>query len=65
MDVSSISGTALMMRGEQTQQALSISMMKLAADQQSQIANMLLQNAQQSPQPTFNSRSSFSFSIFA
>ncbi|MEI6704202.1 MAG: hypothetical protein WCL71_11815 [Deltaproteobacteria bacterium] len=65
MDVSSISGTALMMRGEQTQQALSISMIKLAADQQSQIANMLLQNAQQSPQPTFSSRSSFSFSIFA
>jgi hypothetical protein len=65
MDVTSISGAALMMRSDQTQQVLSVSMMKQAADQQNQIANMLAQNAQQSSQPTFNSRSSFSFSIFA
>ena len=65
MDISSISGTALLMRSDQTQQALSISMMKQAANQQNQIANMLAQNVQQAPQPASNSGTGYSFSTYA
>jgi len=65
MDTSSISGSVLFMRGEQTQQALSTAMMKQAADQQNKIANVLAQNARQTPQPVAKSGDSFSFSIYA
>jgi len=65
MDVSTIAGTSLMMKAEQTQQILSVSMMKQAANQQNQIANMLAQIAQQAPQPTSNSGTGFSFSTYA
>lgn len=65
MDTSSISGSALLMRAEQTQQALSTKMMKQAADQQNKMANLLAQNAQQAPPPASRSGNSFSFSTYA
>jgi hypothetical protein len=65
MDTSSIAGSSLLLRSEQTQQALSTTMMKQAADQQNKIANLLAQNAQQAPQPATQSGSSFNFSTYA
>jgi len=65
MDTSSIAGSSLLLRSEQTQQALSTTMMKQAADQQNKIANLLAQNAQQAPQPATQSGDSFSFSTYA
>lgn len=65
MDISSISGTALIMKAGQSQQALSTSMMKQAADSQNQMANLLAQNAQQATQPTAKSAGGFSFSTYA
>jgi hypothetical protein len=64
MDISSISGSALLMKVGQTQQALSTSMMKQAADQQDKMANLLAQNAQQAPQPAAQSNS-YNFSTYA
>jgi len=63
MDTSSIAGSSLLLRTGQTQQALSTTMMKQAADQQNKMAELLAMNAKQAPQPTANS--GFSFSIFA
>lgn len=65
MDISSISGSSMMYKAEQTQQAISTTMMKQAADSQNQVANLLAQNAQQAPQPTSKSGNSFSFSTYA
>lgn len=65
MDTSSITGSSLLMRAEQTQQALSTKMMKQAADQQNKMANLLAQNVQQAPQPASRSGNSFSFSTYA
>ena len=65
MDISSIAGSSLLYRAEQTQEALSTAMMKTAADSQNQVANMLAQNAQQAPQPTSKSGNGFSFSTYA
>lgn len=65
MDISSIAGSALLMRSEQTQQALSISMMKQAADMQSKMVNMLAQSSQQAAQPVAKSDSGFGFSTYA
>ena len=65
MDTSSISGSSLPMKSEQTQLALSTTMIKQAATQQNQLANMLAQNAQQAPQPTSKSGNSFNFSTYA
>ena len=63
MDTSSIAGSSLLLKTAQTQQAMSISLMKQAADQQNQMANTLAQNAQQAPQPAGGSE--FNFSTFA
>lgn len=63
MDTSSIAGSSLLLRVGQTQQALSTTMMKQAADQQNKMAELLAVNAQQAPQPTASS--GFSFSILA
>jgi hypothetical protein len=60
MDVSSIAGTASIMKSSQTQQALSASMIKQNADAQSQIADMIQKNAQQVPQPGTASGQNFS-----
>ncbi|MBC7961627.1 MAG: hypothetical protein H7Y05_01640 [Steroidobacteraceae bacterium] len=65
MDISSIAGSSLLYREEQTQQALSTKMMKQSADSQNQVANLLAQNAQQAPHPTSKSGNSFSFSTYA
>ncbi|MDU0460513.1 MAG: hypothetical protein RW306_17430 [Geobacteraceae bacterium] len=65
MDISSVAGSSLLYRAEQTQQAVSTTMMKQAAEQQNQVANMLAQNAQQAPQPASKSGNSFSFSTYA
>ncbi|MDD5287066.1 MAG: hypothetical protein PHD54_14530 [Desulfuromonadaceae bacterium] len=65
MDISSISGTSLMMRAEQTQQTVSTAVIRQVADQQNQIANMLAQIVQQAPQPTSNSGTGYSFSTYA
>ncbi len=65
MDSISIAGSLLLMRAGQTQQALSTTMMKQAADQQNQMANLLAQNVQQSPRPSAISDSGFNFSTYA
>lgn len=65
MDISSVAGSSLLYRAEQTQQAVSTTMMKQAAEQQNQVANLLAQNAQQAPQPTSKSGNSFNFSTYA
>jgi len=65
MDTSSIAGSLLLMRAEQTQQALSTALIKQAADLQNKMADMLAQNAQPTPQPTANSDGSFNFSTYA
>ncbi|MDD2899945.1 MAG: hypothetical protein PHI31_14675 [Desulfuromonadaceae bacterium] len=65
MDISSIAGSSLLMQGGQTQQDLTTTMVKQAADQQNKLATMLAQNAQQAPQPATQSDSSFNFSTYA
>lgn len=65
MDTSSIAGSSLLLRTEQTQQALSITMMKQAANQQNKMADLLAQSAQQFPQPAAKSSNGFSFSTYA
>jgi hypothetical protein len=61
MDITSISGAAQMMSSNRLQQSLSVSIMKQAADQQKQMADLLSQNAAQMPQPDSN----FTFSTYA
>lgn len=65
MDVSTIAGASQMMQAGQSQQALSVSMMKQASEQQNQMANMLAQNARQAPQPSPATGNGFSFSTYA
>ncbi|MCE1226108.1 MAG: hypothetical protein LWW87_06410 [Geobacteraceae bacterium] len=60
MDVSSIAGAATLMQSSQTQQALSASMIKMNAESQSKIAEMIQKGAQSMPQPTQSSVSGFS-----
>ena len=47
MEINSIAGASSMMQSSQTQQALSASMIKMNADSQNQIAEMVKKNAQQ------------------
>jgi hypothetical protein len=65
MDISSISGSSLLLRAEQTQQVLSASMMKQAANQQNQMANLLAQNTQKPTQPAAEASNVFNFSTYA
>jgi len=65
MDPVSISSSLLMMRTEQTQLSLSTTMMKQAAAQQNQMANILAQIPQQSPTAAAGSDSAFNFSTYA
>jgi threonine aldolase len=65
METSSIAGSSVLMRAAQSQQALSTTMMKQAADQQNKMATLLAQNAQQAPQSSAYSGTSFTFSTFA
>jgi hypothetical protein len=63
MDTSAIAGQSLLMKTAQTHQVMSLSMIKEAADQQKQIANLLAQNAVQIQQ-TSAQRDNFAFSIY-
>ncbi len=65
MDISSVAGSSMLYRTEQTQQALSTAMMKQAAESQNQVANLLAQNAKQAPQPVSKGGSGFGFSTYA
>lgn len=60
MDVSAVAGASQLMKTAETQQAMSMSMIKKAADAQNQVANMLAQNAKQSPQPVKSQGQGFS-----
>ena len=60
MDTSTIAGASLLAKTAQTQQAMSASLMKQAAAQQNQLADILAQNAQTAPQPAKDSNHSFS-----
>ncbi|KAA0895398.1 hypothetical protein F6V25_11930 [Oryzomonas japonica] len=61
MDISTIAGAALSVKAGQTQQTLSMAMVKQAANQQSQMADLLAQNVQQAPQAD----GSYNFSTYA
>jgi len=63
MDINAIAGTALLMKTAQTQQTMSTSMIKQAADQQNQLANLLAQNVRTNQQP--QSVSDYIFSTYA
>lgn len=65
MDASTIAGSSLLVRSEQTRQLLSTTMLKQAATQQDQVANMLAQNVRQAPQPTAKDDRGFGFSTYA
>ncbi|RII30582.1 MAG: hypothetical protein CXR30_06255 [Geobacter sp.] len=63
MDINAIAGASLLMKTAQTQQAMSTSMIKQAADQQNQLANLLAQSVQTNQQP--QSVSDYIFSTYA
>lgn len=63
MDVTSLSSAASLAQSSQTQQALSASMLKMNADSQNQIAEMVKNNSQQSKVQAPDS--SYGFSTYA
>lgn len=63
METSAIAGAAMLMSSIQTQQSISTSLMKQAADQQKQMANLLAQNAAQASQ--LAAGNGYNFSTFA
>ncbi len=65
MITDTIAGTSVLVRSEQTQQALSTAMMKQAAARQNQVADLLAQTARQTPQPATAGDSNFNFSTYA
>lgn len=65
MDTGSIASSLLLMQTDRTQQVLSTAMVKQAAAQQNQMANILARNVQQSPQLASQNGSGFSFSTYA
>lgn len=65
MDTVSIAGSSLLYRGEQTQMALSMNIMKTAAAQQNQMVNILAQSSQQIQNLVTKSNDSYNFSTFA
>lgn len=62
MDISTISGAAMIMQTAQTQQSMSISMIKMVANQQAQVADLLAQGVQSAQQISAESAYSFSTS---
>jgi uncharacterized protein Yka (UPF0111/DUF47 family) len=60
MDVASIAGTAMLMRYEQTQNNISMAVMKQAVNQMEQVADMLMDNAKEVQAMTRNTGSGFS-----
>lgn len=66
MDIVSITGSSLLMRSAETQQALSAKLMKMAAEQQGQIASLIEQNVKQTSENlTKSSDKLFNFSTYA
>lgn len=63
MDVGTMAGSALMMKSGQTQQAMAISLMKMAANQQNLLVAMLDQGAQKGAQ--IAAQSEYGFSVYA
>ena len=63
MDTSTIAGASLVAKTAQTQLAMSANMIKRAAEQQTQMANILAQNTKNAPQPMADTL--FSFSTYA
>ena len=63
MDMSSIAGAALLMKASQTQEAMTVALMKQAAEQQTQVASMLAQLVGTAAQPVPDS--SYAFSTYA
>lgn len=63
MDTVSIAGAALLLKTAQTQQAMSISLVKNAADQQNQLADLLARNARSASPPA--QESGYGFSTYA
>jgi hypothetical protein len=59
METGSIAGSSLLYN----QQTMSVAIMKQAANQQNQMANLLAENVQSAPQPA--STSDYNFSIYA
>ena len=64
MDTGSITGTALMMKSSQTQQTMSMSLMKMESQQQNLLVNMLAQSARQASPPVPQGNGDFNFSIY-
>lgn len=64
MDTSAVSGSALLMKAAQTQESISISIIKQAAKQQDQMATLLAQESARMPQPAPSGTNS-TFSIYA
>ncbi len=60
MDIGSIAGTAVLMQSAQTQQGISTALIKMAANQQDQMATMLAQSAQTAAQTVAGSGGGFS-----
>ncbi|CAH2032123.1 hypothetical protein [Trichlorobacter ammonificans] len=63
MDVNAVAGASLLMKSAQTQQNLSAYMIKMNAQAQEQMANLLARTAQQTPQPAKNP--DYGFSTYA
>ena len=63
MDINAIAGTAVVMQAAQTQQGVSTALIKMAADQQNQMATMLAQITLAAPQT--GTGSGYGFSILA
>ena len=60
MDVGAVAGASQLMKTAETQQAMSTSMIKKAAEAQTQVADMLAQNAKKAPQAPRNENGNFS-----
>jgi len=63
MDINSIAGTAMIMQAAQTAQGISTTLIKMAADQQNQMAAMVAQNSLAAPQA--GTGNGYGFSILA
>lgn len=63
MDLNAIAGASMLTNSAQTQQNLSLAMVKMNADSQEKVSNMLAQNALQAPQPVKGE--GYNFSTYA
>lgn len=65
MDTVSIAGAVLTMKADQTQQLLSVAMVKQAVAQENQMAGLIAQNTSESAQQSLGEVSGVSFSTYA